>query len=39
MSGFTESNRVMNRMEVRRMLSYWARTLRERLDSFKEPAG
>lgn len=39
MSGFTESNRVTNTQEVRRLVRTWARILRERLDEFKEPKG
>ena len=35
---FTKSNRAMNTAEVRRMVSAWASTLRDRLDSFKERA-
>ena len=36
--GFSRSNPVMNRAEVRRMASAWARLLRERLDSYAAPA-
>ncbi|MCH9004984.1 MAG: DUF3313 family protein [Proteobacteria bacterium] len=36
--GFSRSNPVMNRAEVRRMASTWARLLRERLDSYAAPA-
>jgi hypothetical protein len=36
--GFSESNRVTNKVEVRRMASTWARLLRERLDSLAAPA-
>ena len=36
--GFSESNRVMNSAEVRRMVNQWARLLRERLDDHKAPA-
>ncbi len=36
--GFSESNRVTNKAEVRRMASTWARLLRERLDSLAAPA-
>jgi hypothetical protein len=32
--GFSRSNSVMNRAEVRRMASTWARLLRERLDTY-----
>ena len=35
--GFTESSRVANRAEFRRLIGRWARTLRDRLDAFKEP--
>ena len=35
--GFRESNRVANTAEVRRMVGFWARTLRERLDSYGIP--
>lgn len=31
---FSRSNRVSNTAEVRRLVKFWARTLRERLDSF-----
>jgi hypothetical protein len=33
-SGMTESNRVENTQEVRRMIRSWARLLRERLDTY-----
>ena len=36
--GFSESNRVTNTAEVRRMVNFWARLLRERLDSLAAPA-
>lgn len=35
--GFTESNRVQNTSEVRRMIGVWARLLRERLDTYGAP--
>lgn len=35
--GFSRSNPVMNKAEVRRMASTWARLLRERLDSYGWP--
>jgi len=35
--GMTRSNRVTNTSEVRRMVSFWARTLRERLDTYGIP--
>jgi len=36
--GFSRSNPVMNKSEVRRLASTWARLLRERLDSYGGPA-
>lgn len=36
--GFSRSNPVMNKAEVRRMARAWARLLRERLDSYAAPA-
>jgi hypothetical protein len=36
--GFTESNRVQNRSEIRRLIRVWANLLRERLDTFGAPA-
>lgn len=36
--GFSESNRVTNKVEVRRMVNIWARLLRERLDALAAPA-
>ena len=36
--GLQQSNRVMNAAELRRLANYWARSLRERLDEFGEPA-
>lgn len=36
--GFSESNPVTNKVEVRRMASTWARLLRERLDALAAPA-
>jgi len=36
-SGFSQSNRVLNTAEVRRMVSAWARILRERLDAYGAP--
>lgn len=35
--GFTESNRVQNTSEVRRMVQIWARLLRDRLDTYGAP--
>lgn len=37
-TGLSRSNRVSNTSEVRRMIRFWARTLRERLDEFKGAA-
>jgi hypothetical protein len=37
MTGMSESNRVRNTAEVRRMVGVWARLLRERLDQFAAP--
>jgi hypothetical protein len=36
-AGMTQSNRVQNRAEVRRLAQIWARMLRERLDEFGAP--
>ena len=36
--GFSRSNRVLNRAEVRRMANTWARLLRERLDNYAAKA-
>lgn len=36
--GLTESNRVTNTAEIRRLAGAWARLLRERLDEFGAPA-
>lgn len=36
--GFSQSNRVSNTAEVRRMVKVWARLLRERLDGLAAPA-
>jgi hypothetical protein len=36
-TSFTESNRVTNTAEVRRLVQMWARLLRERLDQFAAP--
>jgi hypothetical protein len=33
---FTDSNRVTNAAEVRRLIRYWARRLREGLDGFAQ---
>jgi hypothetical protein len=35
--GFSRSNPVMNKSQVRRLAGTWARLLRERLDSYGEP--
>ena len=37
-TGLSRSNRASNTSEVRRMIRFWARTLRERLDEFKGAA-
>ena len=37
--GFTESSRVTNANEVRRVVRAWARILRDRLDTFAAPQG
>ena len=36
-AGLSQSNRVMNRVEVRRLAQAWARMLRDRLDEFGAP--
>jgi hypothetical protein len=38
MMGFSESNRVTNTREIRRLISFWATKLRERLDTYGAPA-
>jgi hypothetical protein len=37
-AGMSQSNRVQNKVEVRRLAQTWARMLRERLDEFSVPA-
>ncbi len=37
MRGMSESNRIRNTTEVKRLISVWARLLRERLDQFGAP--
>ncbi len=37
MRGFMESNRVANMREVQRLVSFWAKKLRERLDTYGAP--
>ena len=37
-AGFTKSNRAANSAEVRSVLRFWARTLRDRLDTYGAPA-
>mgnify|MGYP001815170439 CR=1 FL=1 len=37
-TGFNKSNRVTNSQEIRQVIRFWARTLRERLDTYGAPA-
>jgi hypothetical protein len=38
-AGMSQSNRVQNRAEIRRLAQNWARILREQLDAYAAPTG